>query len=101
MVLCNDCLRQLSNELLMEDMCVLYCLEGRENMKDALTREQIVELVGTKNYYAISKVLQKLEILGLIYCGKNGKYFLYYLTDSGKRILSILLPIENLKEENI
>ena len=97
MVLCDDCLQQLANELLVDDMYVLYALVGCERMEKALTREGIVDLVGKGNYYAISKVLQKLEILGLIISGKQGKYYLYYLADSGKKILSILLPLENVQ----
>lgn len=92
MILCDDCIRQLSTELLTEDLYVLYALEGKDTMKDALSREQISELVGTLNYYSTSKVLQKLEILGLVNCGRNGKFCLYYLTITGNKILKILLP---------
>ena len=92
MVLCDECLDQLSSELLAEDMYVMYALEGKETMKDALDREQIIEIVGTLNYYSMSKVLQKLETLGLICEGKRGKTLLYYLTNSGKKMLVLLLP---------
>ena len=92
MILCDSCIKQLSTELLQEDMYVLFSLEGKLNMKDALDRDEIVTLVGKMNYYSVSKVLQKLETLGLICGGRNGKKYLYYLTNSGISILKILLP---------
>lgn len=92
MILCDSCIKQLSTELLAEDMYVLFCLENRVSMKDALDRDTIVNLVGTLNYYSVSKVLQKLEILGLLYGGKNGKRHMYYLTNNGVKMLNLLLP---------
>ena len=91
MKLCNECLQQCAEEMLPNDIAVLFTLDGNMNFANGLTRLEIYSLIDTMKHTQINEILRKLEFVGLIKTNNTRKNIIYCLTPEGAQLLNMVL----------
>lgn len=91
MKLCEECLRECAEELLPNDIAILFALDGNMSFTNGVTRQEIYSLIDTMKATQINEILKKLEFVGLIKTNNTRKNIIYCLTQEGDKVLKMVL----------
>ena len=91
MRLCERCLKECAEELLPNDIAILFALDGNMNFTNGVTRQYLYDLIDTMKATQINEILRKLEFVGLIKTNNTRKNIIYCLTQEGDNVLKMVL----------